>query len=588
MKNVAVLIITFLGLSVILELQGQYYYHNGQQVPLMPVNGKYFVKSAHGDSSTLAKKGYKVLSAGVQEDGMWGYVEQTTDAKTGIDAHFDYAVPMYTLENGQELGLSAYFYVKLKRSSDYALLQKQAQLAHVSIESQNEFMPLWYRLKCATGDALSSANKLHETGLFAYSEPDLAFTTMTEHCSLNDTYADDQWALGNTGQRDGTTSLDINYCVAKTISTGSPNITVAVFDQGLSWDEAGYFPGIHPDVSNLSPLSYDAQTGESPVSGEAYERHGIWCAGIIGAQHNEIGVAGIAPDCPLMDIKHSLLLAPGINEKLANGMNWAWQHGADVISCSWHSLELHIIADAIDNALTLGRDGKGCVLCFAAGNQNESEVAFPARYHQDILAVAAMNRCGQRGATLLADPNSCDPWIGRIEAGSNTGAQIDIAAPTNVKTTDFRRSLDNAYTTFGGTSAATPHVAGVAALLLSVNPNLTVKQVADIIERTAQKYGDYPYQANPNRANGTWNEVFGYGLLDAEAALFETINCQNLLIENTSYSSNTTHQACTIELKNSDVSNDAHLELNVLNNVLISEDFSVDLGATLDISTGGE
>src|SRR5690606_1276764 len=70
-----------------------------------------------------------------------------------------------------------------------------------------------------------------------------------------------------------------------------------------------------------------------------------------------------------------------------------------------------------------------------------------------------------------------------------------------------------------GTSMATPHVSGVAALILSVNPNLTAKQVQDIIESTAQKIGNYSYTNTAGRTNGDWNEQMGYGLIDAYAAV---------------------------------------------------------------------
>lgn len=74
---------------------------------------------------------------------------------------------------------------------------------------------------------------------------------------------------------------------------------------------------------------------------------------------------------------------------------------------------------------------------------------------------------------------------------------------------------------FNGTSAACPFVAGVAALVLSVNPNLTQKQVKDIIEQTAQKIRPdlYDYNTYATRPNGTWNIQIGYGLVDAYAAV---------------------------------------------------------------------
>ena len=101
--------------------------------------------------------------------------------------------------------------------------------------------------------------------------------------------------------------------------------------------------------------------------------------------------------------------------------------------------------------------------------------------------------------------------------GYNPKVFIHREAGGTKLTSDFS---DKDYTNcFNGTSSACPHVAGVAALILSVNPDLTVKQVADIIEQTAQKVGGYNYQNTYTRPNGTWNNEMGYGLVDAYKAL---------------------------------------------------------------------
>jgi subtilisin family serine protease len=226
----------------------------------------------------------------------------------------------------------------------------------------------------------------------------------------------------------------------------------------------------HPDIPNIYPLSFDAITkGTSTI----YLTHGTKCAGIIGAKaNNKIGITGIAPDCPLMAISHDLYSSPNIHQELADGINFAWQNDASVITNSWgHSYQLNsgLIDNAISDALKYGRNRKGCVVIFSAGNNN-TNVHYPANSNPDIIAVGAIDTNGQRAYF------------------SNYGNELDIVAPgANIATTTTLMPGYHIYDIFSGTSAAAPHIAGIAALMLSVNPGLTHKQVANIIEKTAKK-----------------------------------------------------------------------------------------------------
>jgi len=212
-----------------------------------------------------------------------------------------------------------------------------------------------------------------------------------------------------------------------------------------------------------------------------------------------------------------LTLGPDAQQNLASGLAWASQNGADVISNSWgHDLlESSLIDDAIEEALTKGRGGKGCVVVFAAGNNNGA-IIYPARSNPAVLAVAAMSPCGERKSPSSCDPESC--W------GSCVGSALDIAAPGVLIPTTDRTGVagydsgDYALT-FNGTSSATPHVAGVAALILQVNPSLKQNEVVGIIEKCGRKVGSYSYQAAAGRLNGNWHQEMGYGLVDAKACV---------------------------------------------------------------------
>jgi subtilisin family serine protease len=420
-----------------------------------------------------------------------------------------YTAPFFTTLQGDEAGLSHLFYVRLFRAEDIGLLEALARETHVNIIGRNKFMSLWYTLYCtkySDGNALEMANSFYESGLFKAAEPDLMGDDLT-HC-VNDDYFSDQWNLNNTGKYGGTSGIDIDICEAWEVTRGCDSITIALVDQGTEME--------HPDLTNMFELSYDTELGTPPS--DVFGPHGTACSGIAGAaSDNNEGIAGIAPECQLMSISNTLILNINSRQQLADGINWAWNNGADVINNSWghDALAGDFIDDAVENALTYGREGLGCVIVFAAGNDN-GNVEYPANSNPDIIAVGAMSPCGERKS-----PTSCDTedW------GSNYGNQLDLIAPgVLIPTTDLQGDgqynstfpihtiadgnkissdyLNRDYTIwFHGTSAAAPHVAGVAALILSVNPGLTQDQVRDIIESTCTKVGSYNYTTVAGRGN---------------------------------------------------------------------------------------
>ena len=436
--------------------------------------------------------------------------------------------PYFKINGSDIVGLSNFFYVKLKNERDTTLLMQMTKQTGTVIIEQYQFRPLWFLLSTtedSESNALEYSNLFYESGLFQTAEPDLMVDLL--QC-VNDTHFNNQWGLRNTGQYGGTNGIDIKACDAWQISTGS-NVTVAVIDHGIELD--------HPDLAaNIHPLNFDCQTGTliEPAPQMVRGSHGVACAGIVGAiQNNSAGISGVAPNCRLMAISHSLTLTANAREQLATGIDWAWRNGADVISNSWghDALQGQFITEAIDSAVIRGRQGKGCVVVFATGNDNRSSVSYPASLNS-VIAVGAISPCGQRKS-----PTSCD---GETNWGSNYGTALDVVAPgVLVPTTDRQGSAgynpnshihtgnrvasdyaDQNYTVwFNGTSAATPHVAGIAALILSVRPDLTQAQVRHAIESSCTKLSGYTYSNNSAHTNGTWNNQVGHGLVNAHAAL---------------------------------------------------------------------
>lgn len=416
------------------------------------------------------------------------------------------AQPNFITADGKLVGMSNYFYVSLHNSNDYEHLMNFAKNKNVEVLYEIPYLPLCYVLICnknTIGSTLEVANSFYESGLFKYSVPDF----LSDDILSTDPLFNNQWSLKNTGQFNGISGIDIKAEQAWTITLGN-GINVAILDQGLD--------KLHEDLqSNIHNLSYNTETNSSPS--QVYGNHGTPSAGIIAAlKDNSIGVSGISPLSKLMDVSNSLASIPNSRIMRGAGINWAWQNGADIISNSWGSSVMYDeITNAIQNAIQNGRNGKGTVVVFASGNSNGA-VSYPANINPNIIVVGAISNCADR-----KKPNSCD---GETWWGSNYGSQLDLVAPGVLNySTDISGPVgysNNNYTTnFNGTSSACPHVAGVAALVLAVNPCLTGQQVRDILEQTAQKIGGYSYTTTVGRPNGTWHNEMGYGLVNAHAAV---------------------------------------------------------------------
>ncbi len=486
--------------------------------------------------------------------------------------------PYFRFKDDDIVGLSNFFYVKLKEKKDTILLTQMTKQTGTVIIEQDPFMPLWYVLsttEVSEQNAMECSNLFYESGLFQAAEPDLMLNNLSQ-CT-NDAYFNNQWGLKNIGQSAGTRGVDINACDAWQISKGN-NITVAVIDHGIELD--------HPDLeANIHSLSYDCENRSSPsiVRGA----HGTLCAGIVGAvQNNAEGISGVAPNCKLMSISNSLSIgiyppaAVRQQQNLANGIEWAYQNGADVISCSWGNalLQGQFISDAIDDAVIRGRKDKGCIVVFASGNDAASTVLYPASL-PNVIAVGSITNKGQH------------------DIGSNYGTALDVVAPgAKIYTTDRQGDVgENTipgaagnYCFVSGTSMATPHVAGIAALILSVNPYLTGQQVRDIIESTTQKVnsGLYTYSTTSGRPNGTWNNEMGYGLVDAYAAVQRGCEMAVNFIDQTVTADETIISCGDINVQNVTVTgNNVKLTLDAAGTTTISSDFEVVLGSELEVLT---
>lgn len=445
-----------------------YYYYRGDKIPL---------QLSDDSVRVYTEKGFSVSAKGVLRDVL--------DSSKVTSVEY-----MIKGDNNLTRQMSNRFYVQLFDSiADVQKLYRIAEETKTIIKGQVPNMADWYELivhNSSINNSLEMSNYFYETGLFKDIDPGFCFD-FTPSC-VSDQNFSYQWGLPM-----------INACNAWTITQGSSDTRIAIIDGNI------YIP--HNEFTSSQFVDLYNTTTHSSVPDVNYSYHGTMVCGIIAADHNHAKMAGVTPSCKIIPISYTTTEKDSVAARLASGFTWAVQHGADVINCSWgdHNgqfqyLHSAILESAIQDALTIGRGGKGCVVVFCAGNQNSTQLDYPAYVFSDIITVGAVNSSNSR-ATF-----------------SSYGDALDVVAPgVNIYSTTHTGGYDSE----SGTSFAAPHVSGIAALMLSVNPNLTQKDVSTIIESTAQKVlpNTYTYTTTSAHPNGAWNSEMGYGLVNAYAAV---------------------------------------------------------------------
>jgi subtilisin family serine protease len=383
-------------------------------------------------------------------------------------------------------------------------------------------------------DAITASVVLKGLPGVVSAEPDLA-RELSLKATANDPLFNSQWHLG---RQPGDTVPGVGEIFADDAwdtTRGNPDVVVAVFDSGTDWEHPDLIANVRqdlmfdssagdPDPKPECEASQDG-AGESPLCSTSArpfrESHGTSVSGTIAAvADNELGVAGVCPRCSLAPVRllgeatsSGLTIAEAF-AKSCDPDNDGTGRGSWIINNSWgpgFSLFFPLSRaerDAFDVCRTVGREGKGTVIVFAAGNATSDVSSDAYAKNPYVISVAAST--------------NLDDWA----AYSNFGAEVDVAAPSlggtvnednyGIVCTDVRGvegysidadGFDLDYNPgFSGTSASSPVTAGVAGLVLSANPNLSAEQVRLVLTATADKI----------RANQVpWPDIFGQ---DIEAA----------------------------------------------------------------------
>ncbi|MBD1932833.1 MULTISPECIES: S8 family serine peptidase [Cyanophyceae] len=404
----------------------------------------------------------------------------------------------------------------------------------------------------ATENPVKIANRLMGRKEVLTAEPNIV-VRQEQHYRPKDSLYPQQWYLNNTGANQVTASSHISVEKAWDITRGVRSVVVAVTDDGFDLN--------HPDFQGagkiVAPKDFKDQDF-LPLPGEQDENHGTACAGVAVAEETGSGIVGVAPGCALMPLRTTGFLD---DESIEQLFEWAIQNGASVISCSWGPAAVYFPLSlrqraALTRAATIGRDRKGCVIVFAAGNANRpisgtiNEQGWPNNLlkgptqwlggftvHPDVITVSACTSLSKKSAysnwgnvTISAPSNNAPPGMWFEQTGYiSTAPEVRTALPgLGVLTADrlgaAGYSSNNFTNDFGGTSSACPVVAGVAALVLSANPDLTAQEVRRILQQTADKIVDpdpdpqLAFRLGTYDVNG-YSQWFGYGKVNAFKAV---------------------------------------------------------------------
>jgi len=403
---------------------------------------------------------------------------------------------------------------------------------------------LFVLTSAATLNPIKLCNVLAEEEEVLLAEPNLAYLTQACH-TPTDTEFVKQWHLNHNGGLLLNPSSHVDAPRAWDISEGDRSVVVAVIDDSIEWQHVD-FQGRNKVVS---PVDF-AGRDRDPSSLGRSTSHGTACAGLAVAESNGRGVVGVAPKCALMPIRFNSVDDDAVVEMF----EWAVDHGASIISCSWNADKENLPlssrqSQVLRYAASEGRGGKGCVILFAAGNDNrpikgvQEERRGSRRWHNGYAAhpdVIAVSACTSQAKKSLysnwgAEVSICAPSSNGLPVRSdNSHVRIKLRG-RKIVTTDNSGSAGASPSSyrydFGGTSAACPIAAGVAALVLSVNPELTAAEVKEVLQRSADKIVDSNPDGQLDNNFGHYDQNghswwFGYGKVNAHRAVQEAQRLQ--------------------------------------------------------------
>lgn len=519
-----------------------FYYYKNKPFYLNIRNSKLFIKS----KEVLSENAFRQIT------GQYFQISQQSKFDIGIKEQFIDLVSNYNstnlneivsaLKNNSQIDLASVVYSPPENDKVLQGLEDQciAQFKPYMTSSQiNDFLnarglSIVSQLEISGGatyilqipksvniTTIETANSLYESGFVNFCDPDFYYIGLLAFIP-NDTFFGMQWSLRNLGNNipggiPGTPGCDMKVDSAWNNTLGNSHCIIGMVDTGIDTT--------HPDI--IGNMTHGKNWDFINAHAGCYDDqgHGTCTAGIVAATgNNNLGISGVCPNAKLIGIKILNSSGATTTAALTKGLIWSWTQGEWISSNSWHGVSPVSAADqTIIDGTNLGRNGKGTIFCFAAGNNNGA-ILWPAS-NPNVIAVGGNSPCNQRKS-----PTSCD----NLSWGACFGTGLSVVTPcVDIYTTDRQGTAGydpgDYFATFDGTSSAAPNCAGVVALGLSCDSTLKWDTVRSRLCWTADKVGAYAYTSDGpySMLSATWNNEMGYGKVNANrfvrAILFPVI-----------------------------------------------------------------
>ena len=508
----------------LLSAETLYYYAEGKKVVLTEDFSSYsFIRTNQTKANFVFPENVKIIkkhkNASIIETGDKSAVEQLK--KNGI------LFPAY-IKEGVKIHASGQLFVKIPGKPNAENAKKWCKNNGLTFIKQYKFVPEWY-LVAVEENPIKKAAGLVEKKIAEAAEPDFFIRLQKRAYKPNDPLFKNQWHLHNDGSSSSVSGSDHAHVAeawealkALKGSIGGKGVNLAIIDDGFDLNHED-FQGRFTDGYDFAGDDDDPTYENNKWQPDYSDMHGTCCAGVAGAAtDNGKGVSGACPECTLIPIRMDMMTY-SLDSAAIESFEWAADHGADIISNSWgpedgtgEKVNMNTtLKNLVAKLATEGRNGKGIIILFAAGNGEESIETDGFASNPNVFAIGATNAGGNRsyysdyGPSLdfmapSGDYNNWGSLIDGIWTIDNTGSD-----GYNSGSSSQGDKKGNYTNDFNGTSSACPLAAGITGLVLSANPNLTRDEVYQIYVKTSDKVGLTGYN------DDGFSEKYGYGRINA-------------------------------------------------------------------------